>query len=414
MAVGSLAKHIDTPPGLAESTNQKHTPAWLRCSFVMALGLFSTLNAGMAVYLPPLTVDPLALPASPSFDYHRANSYRNEWHTFRQAPDIVLMGSSLMMIPQAAAEADYLNRAVDPVVNPYSTLLRDEINKLRPESKPICFNFALPGGMISDHYMIVKTLFTKNSSPKVAVLGITLRDFIDNGVDSAACTPAFVYLSRFLPADQKNRILLMAMPQVTQRGEYYLNKYSYLYGNRLAAQVLIKQLTTKLASRYLPESANTATTENTTENIAFDPEALFKGLEVLPGAFFIQPKSTLLFRDNTREYMKRFRSPHTALFENQMQFLKLTIAELKERKTQVLIVNMPLTEANKKLMPKGSYEKYLRFINSLKQENLVSVLDLNNGSFEQSDFMDTAHMNSRGGKKLLSTLAEEINKLSAL
>lgn len=396
-------------------TKQRNQPRPLHQSaFALALPLFLAINLGLGFLAPPLSVDPLKLPASPSFDYHRACSYRNEWLAFKKAPEVLLFGSSLMMIPQAASEADYLGKAVDPVVNPYSTLLGDELSKRLPERSrsPVCFNFALPGGMLSDHYMIVRTLISKSAAPKAAVLGITLRDFIDSGVDNAACTPAFNYLSRFLSATEKEKLLPLTMPLAHQRSEYYLNKYFYLYGNRLAAQVIGKAYGERLASAALPNTAANDTTTNKAENINCDPEALLKGQEVLPGAFFIQPGSTLTWKDNTREYKQRFKTAHEDLFENQKEFLQLTVDELKKNDTAVLLVNMPLTEANKKLMPAGSYQKYMGFLDSLEKTGRVQILNLDNGSFDQSDFMDTAHMNSRGGKKLFTAIATKLSQIA--
>lgn len=380
-----------------------------RSTFAVALSLFLLINLGLALSLPPVQVDPFSLPASPSFDFHRANSYRNEWHLFHKSPDIVLFGSSLMMIPQAAAEADYLGKAVDPVVNPYSTLLGDSIHTREHNLSPICFNFALPGGMISDHYMIVRTLFTPDSSPKVAVLGITLRDFIDNGVESAASTPAFNYLSRFVNQQERKELMMQAMPQLNQRGEYYLNSALYLYGNRIPLQVVGRNTAAQLAKDILPESIDKPAETSQTTNLSLDPEALFKGLEVLPGAFFIQPNSTIVWRDNSREYRKRFKTPHLSLFETEKRFLKMTLRELEKRGVRVLIVNMPLTEGNKKLMPPGSYERYLKFLDSLEVKGKVHLLNLDNGKFENTDFMDTAHMNANGGKKLIAAIAKELS-----
>jgi hypothetical protein len=125
--------------------------------FLLSLGLFAVVNAGLVCFgnlSVPMSVD--RIPTKPTWESHRTRDFM----AGAQAPDAVLFGSSLMMIPTACRDADYLNVTIDPVVHPYSQYLQAKIaEKTGLQLK--CFNFALPGGMISDHYMIVSSLFSK-------------------------------------------------------------------------------------------------------------------------------------------------------------------------------------------------------------------------------------------------------------
>jgi hypothetical protein len=376
-------------------------------SFPLALAIFVLVNLALSMSVKDLQVSPFSLPASPSYDFHRANKYRQDCLTRKRAPEVVLFGSSLMMIPQAAKEADYLKKDIDPVINPYSTYLSDCIFK-ETGARATCFNFALPGGMISDHFLISKTLFQGQSKPKVAVLGITLRDFIDNGVDCAATTPAFNYFSRFLKPEEKQALLPLTMPRLQDRLEYYITEALYLYGNRIPAQVLGESYIQRLLRKPEVIKASIKETPAQEARLSCDAEALLKGKEVLAGAYFIKPGSSYTWKDNTREYKQRFKSAHQNLFENQKVFLSLTTKLLKAQGITPLFVNMPLTRANQALMPRGSYEQYLSFLKTFASQEDIPLLDLNDNSFDQSHFMDTAHMNSKGGEKLFAAIARQL------
>ena len=80
-----------------------------------------------------------------------------------------------------------------------------------------------------------------------------------------------------------------------------------------------------------------------------------------------------------------------------------------------MLVNMPLTPANMKLMPKGSYDKYMAMLKRTANQNDVVLLELNDGTkFDIKCFRDTVHMNGTGGKKLMAQIASFINSTSVV
>jgi hypothetical protein len=78
----------------------------------------------------------------------------------------------------------------------------------------------------------------------------------------------------------------------------------------------------------------------------------------------------------------------------------------KTQNVKVIVLNMPLTSDNLNLMPPGSYDRYLQRVVAETAANGSTFVDLNQDKkFVKSDFYDTAHMNSTGGKKLLETIS---------
>ncbi len=387
--------------------------------FLLSLGLFAVVNAGLFVWQPlrPMSVD--RIPTKPTWESHRTRDFM----AGAQAPDAVLFGSSLMMIPTACRDADYLNVTIDPVVHPYSQYLQAKIaEKTGLQLK--CFNFALPGGMISDHYMIVSSLFSKERKPKVAIFGLSLRDFIDSGVECAASTPAYHYFSRYKTESEIDSLLPLSMPSIFNRGQYLADKYIYLLGKRLQIQVMAGDaisagVTEMLDSDGVGKSGNDSAVASAASDAGTssaskpdtNPDAALSGTEVTEGMVALQPNAFYPWQDNSREYKKRFKSANQSMFKIQTEYFRRMISQLKSEGVEVLLVNMPLTPANMALMPQGSYDQYLSLLKQTVVEQGCGLLDLNDGkTFVASNFKDPVHMNGSGGKILIDQIAENLNQ----
>ncbi len=389
------------------------------CAFVTALAVFLTLNLGLALSRPLVPLKASELPNRASWECQRALRFQRDSAT--ATPDVVLFGSSLMMIPTTCAEADFQGKIIDPVLEPYSNKL-SQLLKSRGRAFQRCFNFAMPGAVISDHYLVSKALFKENQRPRLVVLGITLRDFMDCGVDSVAATPAYNYFHRYLSEAELDELVKTGQGGAWQNRDYLVNKWLYIYGRRLELQKLVqtaasRTTTDALQALKLPMAAKPALSyeelckprENSLKNQKDNIDALMAAQEVKPGNFLILPNMQLPWQDNTREYKKRFAHKNEAVFKGQMACLDKLLALNESLGIETLIVNMPVTPMNMKLMPRGSYERYNAALNTVAQTRQVKVLDLN-GSFDMSCFRDTVHMNGKGGAALLNSIAAALSE----
>jgi hypothetical protein len=273
-----------------------------------------------------------------------------------------------------------------------------------------CFNFAIPGGMISDDYMIERALLLDETHrPKVIVLGLTLRDFLESHVPCAASTNSFKYFRHFFDIDD---VVTLAMPEFWQRFDYWQSKLIYMIGERLDLQVAFDQSVTKICSLLLGSASplKAAPAPEISSNVAHNLKT-----EAEPGDFVLHTGQIYPYEDNSVEYKKRFSHPSRKLFSTEVEFLKRLLAQAKSHNVKVLLVNMPLTAANMSLMPPGFYAEYLSTAKAQASLNDCPFLDLNDGkTFTVSDFRDTAHMNSSGGKKLLDAVVASIGTEPAL
>ena len=305
------------------------------------------------------------------------------------------------MIPVSVLDADYLHKDLDAVYHDHSVYLERALATAGKSAT--CFNFAIPGGMISDDYMIMRALLNGEHRPKLIVLGVTLRDFIESHVPCAASTTSFKYFKHFFNVDD---IAELAMPEFWQRLDYWQSKVVYMVGQRLDLQVAFNQAMQSACDIALgqPKVVKSATPVELSANVAHNLKQ-----EAEPGDFVLHAGQIYPYEDNSAEYKKRFSNPSKKLFNTEAAFLKKFLADANANGVKVMLVNMPLTPTNMSLMPQGYYNDYLLTVKGQAAQYNCPLVDLNDGTtFSIADFRDTAHMNASGGKKLLDAVVNAV------
>ncbi|MBX9723387.1 MAG: DUF1574 domain-containing protein [Candidatus Obscuribacterales bacterium] len=390
-----------------DKENAKALSLW-QSSAVLGLLLVLVINGIFVLWKPLAKVDPESLPSARTWVWWASHDFLSQ----TKAPDVVLLGSSLMMQPMCLLDADYLKTDLDYVKHHQSLYMADALkNRLNlPNTTPFtCFNFALPGGMASDDYIVTRSLLLGERKPKVIVLALTLRDFADSGVRCAGATPAFRYLKRFTEIDD---LVALAMPQFWQQFDYWFGKSLYTWGKKLDIQVALAQNT----QQFLKPFIQTTCPASQLSNLDLErnmPSNLRS--EVQEGMMIMRPNDKTAFNDNTAEYRKRFRSRNEDVFATQQVFLEKLLQLAKDNDIKLLVVNMPVTQANLQLMPAGHYDKYISFLKSATKRENVAFIDLNGDErFLASDYYDTCHLRGTGGKKLVDAMVQEIAKQNEL
>lgn len=382
-----------------DSQNKDVKASLQQSAVVLGLFLFLIANVLLLVLQPLSKVDPESLPSAHTWVWWAGREYLQR----KSAPDVMILGSSLLMNPVAGVEADYLNSDFDYVKHHESRYTADAL-ATRLGSGPVqCFNFALPGAMLSDDFMVLRALVSQNKKPKVIVLGLGVRDFIDSGVACPAATPPFRYLKRFAQIDD---IVELSMPQIWQRFEYWVGRAIYLSGKKLDLQVALSEKAKSILSPIFGQRFSACRLEEA------DPTKNMPGnlrSEIEEGVYVIKAHQPYAFLDNTAEYRKRFRNPNENMFAIQSQFLDKFLAEAQNAKIKVVLMNVPVTPANRALMPKGAYERYLSLLSEEAKRWNVALFDpAKTISFAGEDYGDTAHMNAVGGRKLLDAMVDSL------
>lgn len=317
-----------------------------------------------------------------------------------KAPNAVLLGSSQVGGLQAA-DADTLNRPVDFVRDHRSpTLERELANRIGGETE--VFTAALPGAMMSDHFLITQALFSAGKLPNAVILTLSPRDFIDNSLPCAGATGPFRFFSKYVQLGQLQDV---AFPDLWSRVDFGVSQGMPL--RRLSSLFEIKT----------DEAGTTVEREKTETDAERQARYIMGGYagNVRPGQSTINPHLPVFFVDNTLDYQKRYRNTNPPTYAVQMRFFKELLKSMHERGIRVIAVGMPLFTTNRQILPQEFWNEFHFRISSACTEYGAEWCDLSdNPDFTGDDFCDTVHLNALGGAKLAKCLAEAISVRPAM
>ncbi len=312
-------------------------------------------------------------------------------------PDVVLFGSSQVTAAIWAAEAHGLKVPIDCVLHPRAVVLERAIAKKLGINDPKIINCAIGGAVASDYYIISKALFEGARQPKLVIVGISPRDFIDNKLVAASSTEPFRFFSQYVNTGKLSSI---AFPDIGGR----LNAELEWKVNKIPVRKLHAILEERLASQQAPvaEGADGHALLGAISNSA---------LRVHPGEWVVPPVMKELYFDNGTEYRLRFKNPFPAIYPIELSFFNQFLSDMHQKNIKVLLVIMPTQACNREILPAQFWTSYRKQIAQLASRNDADWVDLSdNPSFIHSDFLDTVHMNARGGAKLIQLLADAISK----
>lgn len=379
--------------------SRKNGSGLLGSAVALGLMLFLCFDLTLLALRPLAKVEPECLPSAHTWVWWANREYMER----RTAPNVVILGSSLLMNPIAKVDADYLHKDLDYVKHHRSVYLERQLKDRCGREDLSCFNFALPGAMVSDDFMVLRAMSAMKKKPDIIVLGLGVRDFVDSGVNCPAATPPFKYLQRFADIDD---IVDLSLPDVWRRAEYWIGKAVYLWEKKLDLQVLLSEAAkTMLGSHFAAYFPACRLTEaDPTKNMPGNLRS-----EIEEGVYVIKADQAYSYEDNTTEYRKRFRNKNERMFDIQCQFLDKFLTEAQKEGIKIVLVNLPVTAANHALMPTGAYDRYAAFLKTEALRWNVPLIDpAQSVDFTVQDYSDTAHMNSVGGRKLLDILVSSL------
>ena len=331
-------------------------------------------------------------------------------------PDIAILGSSQVNSPSWAADAHLMHKSLDCLDHREVFALEQPL--ANAGRMPIVVNCAVQGGMISDYYMIEKTLFQKAAqTPELVILCVSPRDFIDNKLPAASSTEPFRFFSRFVDS---GRLSALAYPDLRERAFAVLE----FAVNRLPLKRLTDHCVSDLTSTVVALTGDCGSKSVDGDDLvrAADKQplraqnklaqAISNGqLQVKLGEWVVPPDMEHVFVDNTAEYQKRYAVAKPVSYSIQLSFFKEVLADLRSRGCNVLVVQMPTLPINQVLLPQKFWQEFKQTLAGECAANKAAVLDLTtDASFERSDYLDTVHLNDRGGIKFFQKIAEAIKQ----
>jgi hypothetical protein len=330
-------------------------------------------------------------------------AYRDEAKT----PDVALLGSSLIEVPSIEAAAIAANKPVDRLTHHRCDYLEKELgNQLG--TKPTVVSLAVGGEMVSDAFLLAKRLFVGARAPRAIIYGIGPRDFQDNLMPGINSSDTFKLLSAIDDVPD-----LWQAKQLSPESKLALTieNLSGLCGNRSQLASATNQSITNTMAPLFPQMKK-SWSEAPTKTALSGARAKTTNIQTFIGGM-ISPGEAVWHPDDEymlQNYLSRYNPVAPEQIKTQLSYFERLIRLCRERKTPLMIVNMPLGETNRKVMAPGFYEKYLSDTQKICREQGVPYVDLNIASLNSKEnFLDTVHLNPTGSAKFFSTMSKIID-----
>lgn len=383
-----------------------------KISFAVALLAFLAIN-GLVAFNGHFERKAISQASISSSEQERRQQGPWSWWLSRsylrreKAPDVVLFGSSQMASAIFSADSYKLKSDLDCVLYRHASTLEKEI-EARTGTHAETFSLAMGGGMVSDALMMSRALLTDGKKPKLVVLGVNPRDFIDNDLPAASATDSFKF---FLPYVSLSDVHQAAYPDFFAHMDWQLDQYLPLKRIRLQMQ---KDLATEMMAFLPPENQTIA---SNLSDAPLNGKNEKKFLQTISGSIGdVKPKEWVVphficdaYVDNTKEYLHRYHNSNPALYATEKAFFTAFLKDMQEKHIAVLVVGMPSQDTNRNLLSEAFWSQFRGFISANCNQYGATFEDLTaSDKFVRRDFLDTVHLNGYGGDKLFATIADKI------
>ncbi len=358
----------------------------------------------------------------------------------KQAPDVMLVGTSLLMSPifyldgrarkgESKPFMDEINRRGLNAFQSYTEALylKDRLNRKSDHAVSI-FNLSVAACMVSDMRLLVAKVIQHSKQPKLLVLGFAPRDLADNLMPPAGSTPTYKALGDLGDITKLGNPSAVP-PDIAQ------NLFTYTLSNYCRVRNDYKVLGLELASNLFNHPRDLADAQKWQKEKApvlpdaqpapSAPEAVIAS-SPCPAADTPKPidaakPSTKVeasdqkrpdknLADQLADYSKRYNPPDWKRFDYELDQLTALVKLCKQNNVDILFVNMPITQKNRALYPDDYYNRYLTEVSNLaKRENLGFINFQDSLKLVDGDFLDAVHLDSTGGAKFQDALAVAVN-----
>lgn len=345
-----------------------------------------------------------------TYGLHRSEPYlaSESYRQLKAAPDVVLIGSSLMLAPVLQSDANRLGQPLDRKRYRKSVVLEELLAQSGLQNCTV-FNFAVGGCMFSDAYYIARRVLA-DKPPSVIIYGIAPRDVQDTNVPGIESTETFRCLAQpddALAARNLSSATRAGETPFLKRMDLVLGRASSLWRYRADlnpyAQLRIKRLM-----------------EKTLPWVAFMKKAPcgawmeikgFKFMEEMFDEPVCRPGTELEHKDKVataEEYRQRYNPLREPVILEQTEYLDKLAALCESKHVQLIVVNMPLSQTNQSLMPSGFYSRFKQETRTICAKHSADYVDWSESPWTQREdhFIDGVHVSSQDSKAFLQDLSK--------
>jgi hypothetical protein len=308
--------------------------------------------------------------------------------------DIVMLGSSLILVPAVRCddkmngkECRFDREFFSHYIIEYSqaSYLEKQL-KLRFGDDIKVKNLGIAASIMSDHCGIFKMMLAEEKHPRLLILALAPRDFLDNTYKEHLKTPTRMFIREFedpsfVPASFSSLHFLDAVTNIEHR-----------FGK------VIAKLRTSSIEIACAVTGHVASVDH------YRPPAV--------------PHDERANELNDLEtYRRLYNPPNFKMLASQSEYLREFLVAAKANNIPVLVVNMPVTKENIATLDPVARSIYTSRLKSLTTEFNTPFLDVGTDTdklYQKTDFEDCCHLNTAGGEKFFGALVDYLGSRSSL
>lgn len=373
---------------------------WYTSRFFHCMIVFSAMTLLFAAFSTRLlSAEFVNYPVGWKFAQFQANPHK---------PDVLLLGSSLTLIP--AVRADAVARGDRTRIDTeacFQSLNYDKAQYFESKLSQLglsdsrVLNMSCIAAMSSDYLMMLHTLVREKCKPDMIVCAIAPRDFVclRHGANIASLTyfrNQLAYIDKNFPElALGNKLggspLLSAMAEkhfkILNGWQAMKSCFSSKVPSLLAAAIGKSAFKNNFDTAYLSTL--------TSEPMIYEYEPCFG------------PRINVL--GDLDQYKDYYQPPNWSGYGVQIDAFEQLLKEAKAEMIPVAVVSMPVTSANLDLLDPALLSAYKKDVREIATRNHAAFYNLQRSDyFTMADFEDSVHLNEFGGKKLFDYLAEEL------
>jgi hypothetical protein len=323
----------------------------------------------------------------------------------RNEPHVLMLGSSVVAVPAYAcdqAEERKITSNGLPHMGLYSGYsncdhLAHELTTLSTREPIDVVNLGLAGTVASDYVAIMEKLIQFHQKPLLIVCGVSPQEFVWNDVRGINNTHVRKAFHTFSWPGADGSLLQFAGAIEAEIGWHIATLQAELGSvkgqlawNFAGAIHRIPKEDPKPAQKQL----NAGDSENPLSHIQVHSP---------------KQRTTVDQFEDLKLYQKQYSNLDMGLFHRHMENFRRALELARSNNIPIAVVNMPLTDKNKALLPQSVKNLFYSGISTACKDHGVPYINMDApGAFAYSDFYDSAHLNEHGGKKLFDRLARSI------
>ncbi|MBU6452989.1 MAG: DUF1574 domain-containing protein [Cyanobacteria bacterium REEB67] len=327
--------------------------------------------------------------------------------------EVVLLGSSLVVAPclqsESAFQARPLERFNERRLTSFEQYLKGALGSSLNASNAEVRSYLLASGgeMASDAYFLEKNVLldAPDHGQHLAIIyGIGPRDFQDNLFPRVDSSGIFQVLGRLddLP------VVFKSEPGITfdEGGSIFMGRLSSLMRYRGDLMRVLTVRTKRAIEALMPgimfEKYNDSLALKRQKHGLFPEEA--------QGTPLVFPNLAIDHNDWTKtnyEYIRRYNPIDKNKSETQFAYFERFLKLAAANHLNVLVVNMPISTANRGVIPPGFYDRYLATTKDLCKQYGFDYSDLNVEPWcQDKNFVDSVHLSPAVSQAFLKALAD--------